>query len=297
MTTSKPQLSLNQYRWRCVIAFLAWSALSAAGLAYVYFQNVALLPIKHFAWIYLVCIFIMGFMAAGKIIQWFYKAYYKKHIVADFLVRTLGETLYKPHNTIDSSILRHSGLFEPFTTNIGSDWFKSRMGSADLTAANVHLMTITHSDKNTYVNTVFKGAVVLLDFEKGFGLHLLIKEKRWLSWSKGTLNNRSLESVKLIAPGFIRQFQVWSDDQIISRKILKPALMEKMTALAQHTPFSLSIADNKVVIALQISLAFEPRFFLLPPRTEEKRVQRLSRSISVIKSVLETLKLEEKMLR
>jgi hypothetical protein len=144
---------------------------------------------------------------------------------------------------------------------------------------------------------VFSGAFVMLAYDRSFEATLLVKERRWLSWSwgKSQVHHKVLESIKLIAPAFMKHFEVWSDDQIVARKILTPSLMEKMTSLAKQTPFSLSIHQHIVNIALKERLDFNPRFFLLPPRSEARRQKKLAKSIDSLRALLETLALEEKL--
>ncbi|MAZ44376.1 MAG: hypothetical protein CMF48_04290 [Legionellales bacterium] len=301
MITSDSNQKLISARRKCYIALLLLGTL--IGCAFYYYEKnylsvvIDILGIKFHPnfLLYIASLFILG-----SIIQKYYEKVFKGAVVSTFLNDTLGKTVYKPSDKLHVDTLRNSGLFQYFNSDWGSDWFQTKYGKATLTAANCQLKSIeSRGDKGVRVRNIFSGAVVNLKLSKGFGTKLLVIERHWGSdffeiLTTQSIGGTALERVKVIAPDFNRAFRVWSDDQITSRKILNPAFMEKMTKLAKETPFTLSINNNDILIAIEQEMKFTPRLFLFPLREEKARFEHLSRSLNLILSVLNTLQLEDK---
>ena len=239
-------------------------------------------------------IYVFGVIIVAMTGQWFYAHYYKKKFVRSFLQEELGFAIYEPRKHLSAVTLYESKLFPSFNWTEGSDWFRCEVEQAILTASNVTLSQRINTKNGQTVNKVFQGCVLSLTFSDPFETPILIKGKRWMSWSKQLLLGESLERVKLIAPDFMKRFDVWSSDQIASRKLLTPAFTEKMTELDKQYPFTISITSFKVTIALEGELDFSPRFFLLPPRSDEARVKRLKKALDMVRAVVQTLNLKPK---
>ena len=95
-------------------------------------------------------------------------------------------------------------------------------------------------------------------------------------------------------PEFERHYEVYSNDQIEARALLTPAFMERFTALAATSGFSLpgALAEgNRLVVALPKSLGtgklFEPRRYWKPAGGEALVV--LERDIRAVLSMADTV--------
>jgi hypothetical protein len=103
-----------------------------------------------------------------------------------------------------------------------------------------------------------------------------------------------MEPVRLENPEFERRFEVYSDDQIEARALLTPAFMDRFTALAASSGFSLpgALAEgNRLVVALPKSTGtgdlFEPPPYWKPAGGQV--LVALERDIRAVLSMADTV--------
>ncbi len=148
----------------------------------------------------------------------------------------------------------------------GEDLVRGKIGATQIAFSEVHAEYKTTSadakgNRTTSWNTIFKGLFVVADFNKelrGMTLvlpdvaeNLLGRMGSRLQQVEGVL--RHAERVQLEDPRFEKQFVVYADDQVESRYVLTPALMERLVEFKQKAgrPTYFSFAGPNVSIAIE----------------------------------------------
>ena len=106
------------------------------------------------------------------------------------------------------------------------------------------------------------------------------------------MNKSRGELVKLENTEFESEFAVYSDDQIESRYILSPSLMEKILSFKKQTNknIQLSFIDSRLYVAIPYSKAlFEPRLF--GDMINFSDIQEYHDDLNLVISIAETLNL------
>ena len=153
--------------------------------------------------------------------------------------------------------------------------------------------------------TVFRGTVISVDITnsnltdtitllptaKNSGLWNLLKSS--VNQESLTVNNKKLEKIELLSSDFKGLFNVYGNDQIESRKMLKPTIIEKILRLSAHEDLSALTIDQDSIIAafdcVYFQGGFEPNFFLVKPQTINERIESIVNSINQVQSKAEKL--------
>lgn len=155
------------------------------------------------------------------------------------------------------------------------DGFWGEYQGVELAFEEVELIKVTRTNKGTRRSTVFNGIAVVLNMNKRFAGHTIIKEDLGTAFNWIRDKTSKLEAVKLEDPRFEDRFEVYSSDQIEARYLLTPAFMERM----------LSVADAFGKARLRACFRDDRLYMLIPYR------QNLFEAASLHKSVLETASL------
>lgn len=151
------------------------------------------------------------------------------------------------------------------------------------------------SEKRTILpGQLFLGIVVEIKVEKSFpGTPVMILHQKMQNLQlPNRYQERSIEAIKTLSPEFNQVFYVRGADQVMSRKLLQPALIERITRLAAEQPLSLSFLDNQLFIVLpHRQLAFEIHSFLLPLKRLSVQRSQIQASVSFIKTMIDRLAL------
>lgn len=152
------------------------------------------------------------------------------------------------------------------------------------------------SDGDRREKTVFKGFLVLFDFNKSFvGKTILKKSGGILSqWFQGSVSG--MERVTLEDPEFERQFDVYSTNQIEARYLLTTSFMERMLSLTRvFGGKSISCSFHNKQLLLMISSnedRFEPSS-IFKPVTFEYETKMIVKELGEIFRIIDQLKLAE----
>ena len=106
-------------------------------------------------------------------------------------------------------------------------------------------------------------------------------------------NNKKLEKIELLSSDFKGLFNVYGNDQIENRKMLKPTIIEKILRLSAHEDLSALTIDQDSIIAAfdcgYFQVGFEPNLFLVKPQTNNERIESIVNSINQAQSKAEKL--------
>ena len=104
-----------------------------------------------------------------------------------------------------------------------------------------HLEEKRGSGKNSRWVTLFRGAILRMQFGRSFHSTTLLqrkgKHKKWLGLGGRkdhvTFKGHRLDYVDQVHPAFEDVFEVWSDDQVEARVLIHPSYVEHLLALEQ----------------------------------------------------------------
>jgi len=254
--------SLEAGRRRRLAVIRNWAAgLLAMALfvtLYADKDNQALTGIISFMIALIVCVYITSRHKAG--------------LAADFrasvmpgLVRSLGERLtYTPHGSIPEEEFCNCGLFIAPDRYHGCDLIEGYAGQTQIRFSMVHAEerhevtdTDTDSDGHTTTTTrteyreVFQGLLFSADCNKHFyGVTCLA------AGGSGFFSRIRQDYVHLEHPGFNQAFTVRSSDQVESRYLLTPGMMERIMALKSRCGdrMSMSFAGGRVYVAIPMAV-------------------------------------------
>ncbi|MES2961036.1 MAG: DUF3137 domain-containing protein [Pseudomonadota bacterium] len=152
------------------------------------------------------------------------------------------------------------------------------------------------------IKQVFRGAVVIFDFNKNFKGHTLVKD------DKGFLGNMiqktshsddfgNLSQVELEDPEFEKMFQVYSSDQIEARYLLTTAFMERLKKLSCHfesKKVEASFHQGSLLLIFHGSKnLFEPNS-LLKKMDVAGECKKIIEQISLLFDIVDVLKIDER---
>lgn len=187
--------------------------------------------------------------------------YYKKNYraqILDYLLKGY-EYSFSPESKISRTIFKESqfgGYFEDYegsdklTINIPNDDGSKSGCYLNLCDLNV-TKTVEDSDGDTRTVTVYKGAFGYVEFPFEFKCILCID-------SDYKMTGKKLKGVTLEDIVFNKKFMVISDDQIESRYILTPTMMEKLLFVeGKLHGMKLTLVENRMYIGFSHIDLFE----------------------------------------
>ena len=140
-------------------------------------------------------------------------------------------------------------------------------------------------------NSKLTDTITLIPTAKNSGLWDLLKSSA--NQDSLTVNNKKLEKIELLSSDFKGLFNVYGNDQIENRKMLKPTIIEKILRLSAHEDLSALTIDQDYIIAAfdcgYFQVGFEPNLFLVKPQTNNERIESIVNSINQAQSKAEKL--------
>ncbi|HPJ69718.1 MAG TPA: DUF3137 domain-containing protein [Candidatus Mcinerneyibacteriales bacterium] len=203
-----------------------------------------------------------------------YKNAYKSEVIEGLIDRIHPGLSYQPSLCIPESRFMASGLFLKTPDRYrGEDMVSGMVGKTQLTFSEIRAQyktetTDSRGNRHTQWHDIFRGIFIIADFNKPFKTRTLVlpdtAEKIFGSlfgntlqkWNKGRGDLIKLENVE-----FEKEFVVYGQDQVESRYILTPDLMERILNFRHKTgkPVYISFLDNSMFVALsQTRDLFEP---------------------------------------
>lgn len=199
------------------------------------------------------------------------KKEYKLKVMSP-IVKFIDESLhYDPYSSISQSQFSASKIFtQGIDRYKGDDFIKGQIGKTDIEFSEVHAEYYTKDkDGKKSYHTIFRGIFLIADFHKDFKgeTYVLVDFAEKLFGKLGKVFQKANfvrpKLVKMEDPVFEKAFVVYGSDQIESRYILTPAMMERMMKLKDKSKnVQFSFKDSKVNIALPVNKnLFEAPFF------------------------------------
>lgn len=147
------------------------------------------------------------------------------------------------------------------------NWF-GQIEDHDFGLYEAHLEERRGSGKNRRWVTVFRGAIIQMQFGRSFHSTTLLqragKHKKWFGLGgrkdKVSFKGHELAYVDQVHPAFENVFEVWSDDQVEARVLVHPSYVEHLLALERAfsgDAVRALFSKGEVIIAVQSKDLFE----------------------------------------
>jgi len=243
-----------------------------------------------------------GLVATG-IVSKNYRKEYKEKIIARIAGYADEGLTYQPDACITMDDFIRSRIFTLSCDKYsGEDYFRGRIGKTEIEFSEVNARHRSTSGAGSHqrdeYTTIFKGIFIIADFNKNFKTHTVVlpdtAEKIFGKFGQ-SLQSVSFgrgELIRLEDPRFEKEFCVYGDDQVESRYILTPSLMERILAFREkwNTKVHLSFLDSKVCIAISMNRnLFELRPF--KPAADYDLLEETLRFLTLLTEVVDDLNL------
>lgn len=199
---------------------------------------------------------------------------------------------------------RAHGLVPSHDRRAFEDHFTGRSDGVEFELYEAHLEAKRQTDKRTYYETVFRGALIRVAFPRTIeGVTLVTRDLGLFNalngWVKESFSGKNLERVGLVDPAFEKQFEVYATDQVMSRYLLTPTFMERLLRLEEamkgnkiRCVFDEALATKpgrgELLIAAETGNQFEAGS-MFSTLADRKRVESLHTEISLIQEIARTL--------
>tara|TARA_Y100001970_G_C14218457_1_gene851088 strand:+ start:632 stop:1600 length:969 start_codon:yes stop_codon:yes gene_type:complete len=236
-----------------------------------------------------------------------WKEYYKqfKEQVIREIIRFINQDLsYSPSDKMSQSKFVKCGIYRTGIDRYsGDDYVQGKISSTHIEFSEIHAeyKTTTVDSKGrtqTHWHTIFKGLLFSVDFNKNFNTttYVLTDSAEKMFGFLGTklqkMNKGRGDLVKLENPEFETEFVVYSGDQIESRYILSPSLMERILSFKKQTKkgIQLSFVDSRLYVTVPYGKdLFEPKLF--GDIVNFNHIKEYHNDLSLVIDLIETLNL------
>jgi len=236
-----------------------------------------------------------------------WKEYYKqfKEQVIREIIRFINDGLsYSPSDKMSQNKFVKCGIFRTGIDRYrGDDYVQGKIDSTHIEFSEIHAeyKTTTVDSKGrtqTHWHTIFKGLLFSADFNKNFNATTYVltdtaeKMFGFLGTKLQKMNKGRGDLVKLEDPEFESEFAVYSGDQIESRYILSPSLMERILSFKKQTKkgIQLSFVDSRLYVTVPYGKdLFEPKLF--GDIVNFNHIQEYHNDLSLVLDLIQTLNL------
>jgi len=218
--------------------------------------------------------FAIGFMAFVGISAWGYQPINKakkaiKVGINSAIAQQLGIDYaadLDPGSEFEAA--KRYGLLPSYDRSKFEDHWFGQIESHDFGLYETHLEERRGSGKNRRWVTVFRGALIRMEFGRSFHSTTLLqragKHKKWFGLGgrkdRVSFGGHELAYVDQVHPAFENLFEVWSDDQVEARVLVHPSYVEHLIALErafQGEAVRALFSRGEVIIAVQSKKLFE----------------------------------------
>lgn len=174
----------------------------------------------------------LSFIAALYLIWRPFASAYKKNIVEKIFSHYLQDCSFAPRSFIsEHEMLRSRLLKARYSKYGGEDYVKGFMDGRPVEFSEILMERTSGHGKNRKRVIVFKGLFFKVQSDKSFPTTLLATYRN--SGMLGLMlrqqgNHDGLERVQVESPDFSRSFNLYANDQVAVRRILTPAIMDKI---------------------------------------------------------------------
>ena len=253
----------------------------------------------HFAIIFIIVLAATWYLMRLEKEKKGYREKFKKNVVKHIVNLINPDWSYDSEGLIPQAIFESSGLF---TTKIdryeGDDFVQGVIEKTEFQFSEVKAEHRSKSSDNKVEwRTIFQGLFAHAEFNKDIqGKTFVYPEVPGkLGAIMGKVYNvdkKSAERIKLESPEFERLYEVYGTNQIESRYVLTPAMMEAMVNIRNRygNLASFSFVGSKVYVAMSFAEElFEPRIFSTGVRFDD--MEKMNNQFSIIQTIVHEMNL------
>lgn len=230
-----------------------------------------------------------------------YRAIYKQDVVKAIVELINPDWQYDSEGRISESDYRKSQLFNTSWDKYqGDDLVTGVMEKTDFQFSELHTQYKTYTTKDGKTeeewHTIFKGLFAHADFNKEIkGRTFVLPEHAKKDFTKYSLSEKDggeTKLVKLENPVFEKIFKVFGTDQIESRYILTPTMMEAMVNIYNKYKkrVHFSFIGSRVFVAMSFNKdLFEPRIIKSGVRFED--MEQMNEQFNLIQTLIHEMNL------
>lgn len=190
---------------------------------------------------------------------------FKQLTVFDALTKVFENIEYDAHKSFPHEEIYDLNLIQGFDTMSGNDWIKAERKGIPFCRSDIHIQEerITEdsdgNEKTTYVTT-FRGSVMRFEQRQDYPARMVVITEGFPNVRSLSDNFKKLtgmandSSVETELDAFNRLFDAYSSDQVASRMILTPQMMEGMLRLKNYTNHQLAFVFGGKFMYLFISM-------------------------------------------
>jgi hypothetical protein len=237
-----------------------------------------------------------------------YRTRYKQEVSSKIFEVLAPHMQYEPDSMIPSNQYMNSGIFKrAHDRYTGDDLLSGKIDDVNFYFSEVHsqykeiTLDKDRQDKESW-HTIFHGLFIITEFNKNIQHDTFILPDRAekIMGRLGSLIQKSQRArhakhlIKLENPTFEKNFVVYGDDQIESRYILTPSVMESFVKIqkAFNKPLYASFRGNQMYMAIDTSLnMFEPTIFR--SGASFTNIEKMANLIEVSTSIVQELQLNK----
>ena len=227
-----------------------------------------------------------------------YREMYKQNVVKQIVHLINPDWNYDPNGRISSSNYRNSELFNrSWDKYEGDDLVSGAIDKTDFRFSELHtqyktITTDSDGNREEEWHTIFKGLFAHADFNKEIKGRTFVLPERASKQIKEVGSTGRTKLVKLENPEFEKIFKVFSTDQIESRYILTPTMMESIVNI--HKKYKkrvyFSFIGSRVYVAMSFNKdLFEPRILKSGVRFED--MEQMNDNFSLIQVIINEMNL------
>jgi len=266
---------------------------------------VAVLTIVAFVFMPDPIVAIFGIVGGGGVWYWYstparrFRAGYKRELLPR-IAEQFGDFTYSLTGGIHLARMKPSRILPPSDRYKREDHFAGNFEGVRIEFNEAILQQRRRSGKRTHYVTVFKGLFVLLDMNKNFEGHTIVRKDAGVLNFFGSFG--SLERIKLEDPDFERQYEVYGSDQVESRYLLTPAFMERLKKLNDSVGaqgMECAFYQNRLLVLMKHNKAMSSDGLLEPgslkePVHQADSIAKIADEFAAICGIVHELKLHER---
>ncbi len=230
-----------------------------------------------------------------------YRAIYKQDVVKSIVNLINPDWQYASDGRISENDYQKSQLFNTrWDKYEGDDLVSGVIEKTDFQFSELHTQYKTYTTKDGKTeeewHTIFKGLFAHADFNKHIkGRTFILPEHAKKDFTKYNLSEKDggeTELVKLENPEFEKIFKVFSTDQIESRYILTPTMMEAIVNIYKKYKkrVHFSFIGSRVFVAMSFNKdLFEPRIIKSGVRFED--MEQMNDQFNLIQTIIHEMNL------
>lgn len=245
----------------------------------------------------------LTFLLGGALWWWVtqpkrqYAKAYKDEILPK-IARLFGDLTYKAGTKIPMESLKLFRIVPHHDRYDVDDYFSGSYRGVDIQFSEIDLKVRRKSGKSTRYVTVFKGLTILIRLprEKFAGHTVMVGNGASITqWFKE--KSLGLNRADLVDPEFEKQFDVYTNDQVESRYLIHPVMIEKIkairTAYDAQGVMAAYLRDSLLILMQSKKNHFEPAGIDIPA-TEPSTLVAMKHEVEQVLNLIDQMELYDR---